>query len=90
MNHLIVGSYLRSLTQHGKVFRQISSVNVDTYCYLVSRIVEAAMKGERNTTISVEGYQGIQEIADIINSVDTNRLYIDIIENEAQIQWEVY
>lgn len=89
MNHLFTTPELGMLTIAGKLFKKQTNLNVDTYCYIASRIYEAALKGETSATVSGEGLSGIQEIADVINGTLINGVYIYWYpeSNEISMSW---
>ncbi|MDU1906278.1 MAG: hypothetical protein E6772_16030 [Dysgonomonas sp.] len=89
MNHFITYEGLREIEKNGRFFKEIASVNVNTYCYLISRVMEVAMKGENSVKIPAEGLEGLQGVLDSINQANQNTPHMGFNEedNTVEMSW---
>jgi len=92
MSPLFTTNDLAQLTQKGEFFVRQTNLNIDTYCYIISRIFEAAMKGETMARMPAEGLSDIQEIADLVRETHVNGVYINWLQeqNEIEATWRNY
>lgn len=69
------------MSQCGAMFKRITSINIDTYSYILSRMVEAALKGETSVVFPAGDFEDIEEIGDFLRETHTNDLYVNLVED---------
>ncbi len=91
MNHFAIDpGGLFSLSAGGKVFKNTTTLPVDAYCYIVSRMLEAAMKGDTNVTIPSAGFSE-EEIEKVSNTfyLNPNGIILFYEGNQIRVEWRI-
>ncbi|GEM_PF-5268991 len=94
MNHFaITPKELAYLTQQANIIKRTTTLDPSTYSYMISRMLEAAMRGETRITIPSTGFSNIEiaKVSEVFNAFPNGiRMYLNEESNEIQMFWTEY